>query len=84
MIRVALAHRLAAPQPANTAEARAWLTSMIETAMADGFLTSKEYTLISSTAARVGMSEDDLRMLVSETRRDLFTQARDALRNARR
>jgi uncharacterized membrane protein YebE (DUF533 family) len=81
LIQAALRNQLDAPEPQNTAQARSWLTAMVSEAMADGNFTRQEYELIRATGARAGLSEYDVRMLIKDTRRDLYTAAKGALRN---
>jgi uncharacterized membrane protein YebE (DUF533 family) len=80
MIRAALRNQLSAPEPSDPREARAWLTAMIEAALADGTFSTPEYELIRTTVERVGMVDYEIRILVNNVRSRMYNQAREALR----
>jgi hypothetical protein len=84
MIRAALRNQLHVPEPANSAEARSWLTEMTAAALADGVFTKSEYNLIHATGLRAGLSDYDVRMLIKDTRNNMYQAARSALRGQAR
>jgi hypothetical protein len=81
LIRAALRNQLESPEPANPSQAKSWLSAMAIEALADGKLTRQEYALLCATGARSGLSECDVKLLLRNTRADMYATAKDALRN---
>lgn len=70
-----------APHPRDLVEARSWLESMIELALADGQLLRSEMQLLERVAAHVGYSKYDVRQLVKERRGALYRESRAQLQS---
>jgi uncharacterized Zn finger protein (UPF0148 family) len=81
LIRASLRNQLESPEPANSLQARSWLAAMATEAMADGKLTRQEYALLCATGARAGLTEFDIRLLLRNTRADMYAAAKNALRS---
>jgi rubrerythrin len=71
------------PAPADPQEARQWLEALASTAWSDGRIAPQELALLQSAGARAGLSPYDLRLLLTQQRRQMHQSARNALRNAK-
>jgi len=56
---------------------------MASEGLADGKLTREEYALLLNAGRRTGLVEYDVREIIESQRREMFTAARQALRDAR-
>jgi uncharacterized tellurite resistance protein B-like protein len=81
MIEAAARGALQAPSPANLDEARLWLSSMVETALADGKLQPQEFQVLCSVGQQVGLTAMDVKLLVNQVKTDRYAAATGALRN---
>ena len=81
MIEAASRGALQAPSPANADEARAWLSSMAQTALADGKLAPQEFQVLCAVGQNVGLSQMDVKLLINQAKSERYTAAVDALRN---
>jgi uncharacterized tellurite resistance protein B-like protein len=64
------------PAVSGTAEARALLGEMVETALADGAISREETAFLQSFCSGAGLSQADLRLAISSRRRKLYREAR--------
>lgn len=64
------------PAASGTAEAKALLGEMVETALADGAISREETEFLQSFCSGAGLSQADLRLAISSRRRKLYREAR--------
>jgi predicted lipid-binding transport protein (Tim44 family)/uncharacterized tellurite resistance protein B-like protein len=83
LISAAGAGKLETPQPASLPEARRWLHAMATAAMSDGRITREEVDLLRTIGSPFGMTDADLKVLLSQARSELYADARAALRQSR-
>jgi hypothetical protein len=81
MLSAALAGEVKAVQPRDRDEALRWIYAMARIAVSDGAVAPAEMQLLRTAGARIGLVEYDLGQIIQRQRRDLFTAARDRLRN---
>jgi hypothetical protein len=72
--------RLETPEPADVQEARAWLTEMAATALMDGRITSQEAQLLRAVGGRVGLVDEDIRMILKQQQAKMYADAQEAMR----
>jgi hypothetical protein len=80
MIDAAERGNLTVPQPASAQEASAWMTAIAKVALEDGTLDQSEYTLLRALGAKVGMGDEDIRLLLRRVQSDHYAAASQALR----
>jgi len=80
MIEAAGRGTLQAPAPANTDEARAWLSSMAQTALADGKVAPQEFQMLCAVGQNAGLSEMDVKVLINQAKSERYATAVNALR----
>ena len=80
LIDAAKNNRLDAPEPSDHQELQVWLAAMTDAALADGKLDNAEIALLKSVAARAGLSDADLKLLIKREQSRLYAASRDALR----
>lgn len=80
LIDSAAAGHLEAPQPTNQDEAKEWLGEMAAMALADGKISHDEKRLLREMADRTGLSNADLKLLMTQTKTRLYRESREALR----
>jgi hypothetical protein len=56
---------------------------MATAALADGRITSDEQSLLLATARRVGLAEEDVRLMLQRLRADAYARSKQALRDSR-
>ncbi|MFI5380455.1 MAG: TIM44-like domain-containing protein, partial [Tepidisphaerales bacterium] len=83
MLAAALAGQLESISPVDQAEAREWLSAMIEAALADGKVTDEEWMVLRRMAGRAGLSESALQEMVRGTRRRVYRSAWGSLTGTR-
>ena len=83
MLAAALAGQFESISPVDQAEAREWLSAMIEAALADGKIVDEEWAMLRSMAGRAGLAEDALQELVKEIRRTVYRSAWNSLTDTR-
>ena len=74
---------LTVPQPANNAEAQAWLDSMAEMVLADGKITPQEKQAMLNMAKKLNFSQTDIAQILRKKRSDLYQQSRAAIKSAK-
>jgi uncharacterized tellurite resistance protein B-like protein len=83
MISAAQANALDLPKPADRDEAQAHLQSMARVALADGKISSEEYTLLRTTGQQLGLSDYDVKQLLQRTKADMYAEAKTQIRSTR-
>jgi len=83
LVNAAQVGTLQVPEPANDEEARQWLASMAAMALADGKIDDQELATLRIAAVHLGMSDLDLKLLVTRARTDAYQAASAALRARR-
>jgi len=83
LIAAQRAGQLEAPQPATAAEAQAWLETMAEMALADGFIVKEERQAILAVGHRLQFTAHDVNQVILRKRRELYQASKRALREAR-
>lgn len=83
MLRAAQDGSLQAPEPSGPEETRSWLSAMVRMALADGRITGEEWQMLRAVGQRLDLSPADLRLIVSKTQREMYQEAKQALREAR-
>lgn len=68
-------------EPRTRQEARAWLVDMTRMALADGSISKEEERLLIHMGKRLGFSLYDLKQVVAKTRRQMYQEAKRALRH---
>jgi len=84
MIDAALRNELEMPRPKDAAEAKNWLTAMVDMSLSDGRLTKSEFNLLKRAGAGLQMSDHDVKLLVRRRKGELYREARDALAEQKR
>jgi len=67
-----------APRPRDAAEAREWLRTLVELALADGSLERGERRFLKLAARHLGLGGPELERITREARRDLYQRSRRA------
>ncbi len=71
------------PQPENNEQARKWLTTMADIALADGKIQREEARLLQQMGNRLGLQDYDLKLLLQKRKAELYRTAREELREAK-
>jgi uncharacterized tellurite resistance protein B-like protein len=83
LIGAAQANTLDIPLPADQNEARATLKSMAKAALADGKITKEEQSLLEAAGQHLGLSNQDVSLLLKRTRTELYQDAKQQLKDKR-
>jgi len=84
LIMAGLAGKLEAPVPESDQEAKEWLESMVEMALADGALTKVEMKVLEKLSNNLGFVDYDMKRLVKKTRERMYKEARVELKKIRK
>lgn len=76
--------QLHVPLPEGREGGRKWLKSMARVSLMDGTLHPDELQLLVEVGSKYDLAGHDVKLLVKQTRTELYTQARDTLRQQRR
>src|SRR5205814_1855101 len=82
MIAAARHGQLDVPMPSGPQESREWLTAMATAALADGKITADEQSLLLATARRIGLAEEDVRLMLQRLRTEAYARSKQVLRNS--
>jgi uncharacterized tellurite resistance protein B-like protein len=82
-IGAAQSNTLDIPLPADQNEARATLKSMAKAALADGKITKEEQSLLEAAGQHLGLSNQDVSLLLKRTRTELYQDAKQQLKDKR-
>ena len=74
-------HGFQAQIPDNTREAQQFMMELIRMALADGNICRRELALIKEVATKVGYMDTDIDQLVKKVRKQLYADAKAALKN---
>ena len=83
MIAAGLRGNLSVADPHNIDEARSWVRAMASEAWADGQITREEMELLRGVATRAGLSEEEVKQIVTDAKSRLYKEAAQALRGKR-
>jgi len=72
-----------APVPSSREEAQVWLSSMADTALADGKLQPQEFAVLCNAGETVGLSQQDIKMLINRVKAQRYEASVAALRQQR-
>jgi hypothetical protein len=72
------------PEPRDGNEAREWMMSMADEALADGKIQPQELTLLNAVGSHYGLSAYDVNLLVNRQKNNRYEAAKSALRQARK
>jgi hypothetical protein len=78
-----LRSELSWPQPTDQRQSRRWLAAMVDVSLADGTLGPSEHLLLQRVGAGFQMDRQQVKQVVRERKRELFRDAREALRQWR-
>ena len=84
MLRDAENGALEAPEPRDLDETRMWLGSMVRMALADGNICGEEWKVLLAASQRLKLSKADLHLIVKKTQKEMYQEAKQALREARK
>jgi len=84
MLRDAENGALEAPEPRDADETRMWLGSMARMALADGNVSGEEWEVLLAAGQRLKLSKADLHLIVKKTQKEMYQEAKQALRHARK
>jgi uncharacterized tellurite resistance protein B-like protein len=84
LIAAARANTLDIPAPSSDGEARANLTAMAKVALADGKITREERELLKAMGQHLGLAEIDVTELIARTKAEMYAEAKENLRGARK
>ena len=80
MIDAALHNALELPEPADSQQARVWLSAMADMSLVDGKVTREEFDLLSNAGSRLGFDRGKVKELLKERKHRLYRDARERLR----
>jgi hypothetical protein len=80
MIDAALHNSLELPEPADSQQARVWLSTMADMSLVDGKVTREEFDLLSSAGSRLGFDRGKVKELLKQRKQRLYLDARERLR----
>jgi uncharacterized tellurite resistance protein B-like protein len=83
LITAARDNALDVPLPTDQIQARATLKAMARAALADGKITREEQSLLEAAGEHLGLSDRDVALLLNHTKGELYTEAKQALRDKR-
>lgn len=80
LVQAGKAGTLESPVPRDSVEARGWVTAAAAMALADGRLDSREAEVLAAVGKWCGLSPYDLKVVLNQTRREMYADARQAMR----
>jgi len=80
MIAASARGTLEAPAPADSQEALAWMSSLAQTAMADGKISPQELEVLQMVGEKVGVGDADIKLLINRVKAERYEAAVAALR----
>ena len=80
MLASATRGELQVPEPADAAEARDWITSLMQMAISQGQIDPNEFQLMLHLGERFGISSEDIKLLAERVRANQYRAAANALR----
>jgi hypothetical protein len=83
LINAAQHDQLQVPLPESRHNGRKWLKSIARASLVDGSLHPDEFKLLCDVGAKYDLAGHDVKMLVKQTRSELYHQARSQLRGGR-
>jgi uncharacterized tellurite resistance protein B-like protein len=70
--------------PADGGEARRWLETMAEMALADGFIAKEEQDAMLALGEHLSLAKYDVMQIIAQTRKRLYQQSKQRMREVRR
>jgi uncharacterized membrane protein YebE (DUF533 family) len=81
MIAAAQTGHFVCPEPADSTEARDWLSAIIRIAITDGTIDRREKSLLNWLGNKANLSENEIDLLVARVQSEQYTTARASLRS---
>jgi predicted lipid-binding transport protein (Tim44 family)/uncharacterized tellurite resistance protein B-like protein len=81
MIKAAQEGNLETPNPRDKNEAKEWLKAVARMALADGFISKEEKTILYAMADKLNLTHADINLIINRERTALYKKAKQQLKN---